>query len=65
MALPLPKAAPQEPEPLCLNCRDHRLYGGVCDRCGLCQRCNEFALEDCYCVQPTAVERHALATVDS
>ncbi len=58
MALPRPRLHPSDTlDPTCHNCGSDHLYGDVCDSCGLCQRCDEFAGGDCYCETPTAVER--------
>jgi hypothetical protein len=48
---------PQDTLESCLNCSSESLYGAVCARCGLCQKCDEFLADDCYCESPTASQR--------
>ena len=50
---------PADFDTTCHHCASEALHGEVCGRCGMCQRCGEFA-DDCQCLAP-ATQRFSVA----
>ncbi|MDQ3397549.1 MAG: hypothetical protein M3511_07220 [Deinococcota bacterium] len=60
-ALPLLRLHPSDHDTLAYSNCGGDLYGQMCDSCGLCQCCDEFAGSDCCYEHPTALERYHAA----